>query len=59
MTWRIDPKTLKNKVSEHKTYAILAGIVVVALLAHVRIIVLVCTRIIASRDPKFMMVYRF
>lgn len=34
MTWRIDPKTLKNKVSEHKTYAILAGIVVVAVLAR-------------------------
>ena len=34
MTWRIDPTTLKNKASEHKTFAILLGIVVVALLAR-------------------------
>ena len=34
MTWRIDPKSLKNKASEHKSISIFVVIVVVAVLAR-------------------------
>jgi len=34
MTWRIDPKTLKEKASENKSISIFVGIVIVAVLAR-------------------------